>query len=196
MEIIKILSNNFTANSYVLVNGAGEGVLIDCGDSAILNKVPQGVKIKTLILTHGHFDHLCGAAECNLRGIKIGCYKDEKDIALNHNAGDYFGVDVPSFHIDFTFSEGETELNGIKINVMHTPGHTCGSVCYIVQNSIFSGDTLFCGGAGRTDLYSGSSLELYSSIKKLFSLSGDYAVYPGHGAETTIFAEKKNYGLI
>lgn len=196
MRIIKLLSDNYIANSYILVNDKSEGILIDCGSADVLSRVPKDVKITYVLLTHGHFDHICGLAECNARGIKIGCYKDEEDIALNHNEGDSFGFSVPPFHIDFTVREGETELCGIKINVLHTPGHTRGSVCYIVGNNIFSGDTLFAGGAGRSDLYSGSSLALYSSIKKLFTLSGNYTVYPGHGGETTLFNEKRNYGLI
>lgn len=196
MRIIKLFSNNYIANSYVIVNDENEGIFIDCGSAAVLDRVPKDVKITHVLLTHGHFDHIGGIAECNSRGIKVGCFKDEKDIALCHNAGDDFGVFVPSFHIDFTFPEGDIELDGIKITVMHTPGHTRGSVCFIAENNIFSGDTLFCEGAGRTDLYSGSSADLLNSLKKLFALKGDYAVYPGHGPATTLAAEKYNNGII
>lgn len=196
MRIIKLFSNSYIANSYILVNDVGEGVLIDCGSESVLGRVPKEVKITTLLLTHGHFDHVGGVSACNERGIRVGCFKDEEDTALYHNEGDLFGLPVKPFHIDFTFSEGQLDVNGIKLNVLKTAGHTRGSVCFIAERNIFSGDTLFCGGTGRTDLYGGSSVDMLASLKKLFSLSGDYAVYPGHGYETTLLAEKRNYGII
>jgi len=190
IKIVKLFSENYIANSYVLADENGDGILIDAGASSVLERVPKDINITHLLFTHGHFDHIGGAAECNARGIKTGCFTEEKDIALSHNEGTLFGVPVPPFFIDFTFGEGEMELNGIKIKVIHTAGHTRGSVCFVVEDSIFSGDTLFCGGFGRTDLYSGSFSSMRDSLKKLFSLSGNYAVYPGHGGATSLDIER------
>lgn len=189
-RVIPLLSSSYIANSYVLADEKGDGVLIDCGSPDVLKRVPKDIRLKALILTHGHFDHVGGAAACGAAGIRIGCFKEEKDIALCHNEGALFGVPVPPFAIDFTFDEGALKIGDIELEVLHTPGHTRGSVCFIAEDSLFSGDTLFCGGYGRTDLYSGSASDMALSLKRLFSLSGDYAVYAGHGGITTLSAER------
>ena len=80
----------------------------------------------------------------------------------------------------------------LTFKVLHTPGHSAGSVCYICDDVIFSGDTLFCGSMGRTDFEDGSSEEILKSLKKLANLKGDYKVYPGHFQSTTLEAERKN----
>lgn len=190
IKIIKLFSDNYIANSYVLAGENGRGILIDCGAPSVLERVPKDIKITTLLLTHGHFDHIGGAAKCGEKGIRVGCYEAEKDIALYHNEGDYFGVSVPTFSIDFTFNEGRTNIDGTDIEVLYTPGHTRGSVCFIAGGALFSGDTLFCGGYGRTDLYSGNENDMRASLKKLFALNGDYDVYPGHGPASTLSAER------
>lgn len=189
-RIIPLLSKSYVANSYVLADEKGDGVLIDCGAPDVLKRVPKDISLKALILTHGHFDHVGGAAACNAAGIRVGCFNEEEDIALYHNEGALFGVPVPAFSVDFTFDERTLKIGDIEIEVLHTPGHTRGSVCFIVDGAIFSGDTLFCGGYGRTDLYSGSASDMLNSLKKLFALSGDYAVYPGHGGLTRLASER------
>lgn len=193
VRIIKLFSNSYIANSYVLAGDNGRGILIDVGAPSVLERVPKDIKITTLLLTHGHFDHVGGAAKCNEAGIRVGCYEAEKDIALYHNEGDYFGVPVPPFNIDFTFGEGKTNIEGIDIEVLHTPGHTRGSVCFIAGGALFSGDTLFCGGFGRTDLYSGSDSDMRASLKRLFALEGDYDVYPGHGPQSVLSDERAGF---
>ena len=98
------------------------------------------------------------------------------------------------FTPDVTVSGGETlDVAGIAVKVMHTPGHTAGGVCYIAEDCIFSGDTLFELSYGRTDFPTGSFKELKNSIvNKLFALKGDYKVFPGHGAPTTLQFEREH----
>lgn len=92
-----------------------------------------------------------------------------------------------------TYGEGDVVKEaGLEIRVLHTPGHTKGSVCLVVGDTIFSGDTLFEGSCGRTDLPGGSWTEIYQSLKRLAALTGDYKVYPGHGPATTL-ADERNW---
>lgn len=97
-----------------------------------------------------------------------------------------------SFVPDRVFDDGDViELGSLKIKVLFTPGHTVGSCCFLVNDAIFSGDTLFAGSMGRTDLPTGSSRDMRESLKRLADLEGDYNVYPGHGPSTTLERERR-----
>ena len=104
---------------------------------------------------------------------------------------------VSLFTPDFTYEGGDTlELDGITFRVIATPGHTQGSVCLLADDVIFSGDTLFQGSVGRTDLPGGDFRALEKSVKALYALEGDYTVYPGHGEKTALSFERKYNGVI
>ena len=108
------------------------------------------------------------------------------------NLASDFGRKFEYLTADKTFDDGdEIDVCGINIKVIATPGHTDGSVCFLVDNLLFTGDTLFLGSVGRTDFKSGNREDLVRSIKKLFNLDGDYAVYPGHDEFTTLEHERK-----
>ena len=107
------------------------------------------------------------------------------------------GVPQPHITPDITFSGGEElPLGKDKIKVIHTPGHTDGCVCYLVEDVLFSGDTLFFESVGRTDFVTGNSMELQNSLKKIISLKGISRVYTGHGEPTTLEHERKHNFLI
>ena len=162
----------------------------------------RGVKnLEYILLTHGHYDHIGGVAELKKKygGKIVISGEDEaafRDRSISFPGFGYYDVDLPE-KADLTVSDGDVIfLGNTGIKVMSTPGHTAGSVCYIAESSIFSGDTLFARSCGRTDFKTGSDGEMLSSLKKLASLTGNYAVYPGHGPETDLDTERRRNPFI
>ncbi len=157
----------------------------------------NGDRVKYILLTHDHFDHICGvekAAKLCKNAAVVVHKNDESGLNDPHfSLCDMAGVEQPHIKADITIDDGQSLPFGDgEIRVMHTPGHTDGSVCYIMQDIIFSGDTLFCGSVGRTDFVSGSYTSQQYSLRRLAELSGEYTVYCGHGEVTTLSAEKCN----
>lgn len=194
MEVIKVEPLGFASNSYILTADDKTAVVIDPYENRVLNVLEQNnLECKYVLLTHGHFDHvgLCGKL-CNT-GAQICCGEHEKDYIFSaENRQLLGGVHIPDFKISRTITDGEKfNLCGIDFTAIHTPGHTAGSMCYIAENCLFSGDTLFRCSVGRTDLPTGSFAELIGSIKKLFALPCDYKVYTGHGEDTTLSFERQ-----
>lgn len=193
MKVIKVLPKGFASNGYILTQDNKTAVVIDPAEPHILNVLLENnLECKYVLLTHGHFDHVGGCGVLYESGAKICCGKKEKELIFSReNLGIFGGVKIPHFKIFQTFDDGgEVELCGIKFKIISTPGHTAGSVCYIAEDCIFSGDTLFCQSVGRCDLPTGNPRELVSSIKKLFALKGDYKIYCGHGEDTSLQSER------
>lgn len=191
MNIKKFTIGEFETNSYLLIREK-KAILIDCpGMSEIINYcMNNSIKIEKIILTHSHYDHIYGLKK---RGdIPFGCYKDEVEFLLNPylNLSEYFGENIsikPDFIIDSDF-----EFCGKIIRVIHTPGHTKGSVSYLIDDKIFTGDTVFSNGIGRVDFPGGSIDEIKKSIKeKILTLPDKTEVFPGHGENTTIGEVRK-----
>ena len=163
-------------------------VVIDPGfepEEVLLKARQLGKKIEAILLTHGHFDHVGGVKEiAKITGCRVYICPEELSMPQQWTGGELLYT--------HTYSEGNTvELAGISFRVLHTPGHTPGSVCLMAQDRIFSGDTLFQGSCGRTDLPGGSWSTIIRSLKRLAALETDYTVYPGHGPATTLADEKK-----
>ncbi|MEM4939407.1 MAG: MBL fold metallo-hydrolase [Nitrososphaerota archaeon] len=188
------------SNSYLLYDPElGDGIIIDAGDDAekIIKIVDErGVEVKGIYLTHGHFDHVLGVRDLK-EDLGCGFYIHEGDAAILSQApadAKYFldvEVDPPPEPDEWIFDGQILRVGDHNVRVIHTPGHTPGSVCYLAEEMIFTGDTLFAGSIGRTDLPGGSLQSLLSSISaKILSLPDHYAVYPGHGPSSTIGAEK------
>ena len=140
---------------------------------------------KMILLTHGHFDHVGAVKEL---AAETGCrvYLNEKDLAMPPmmTAG-------PLFYTD-TYAEGDQlTLAEIPVTVLETPGHTPGSVCLVMEQHLFSGDTLFAGSCGRTDLPGGNARAMKESLARLAALKENYQVHPGHGHGSTLDWEKK-----
>lgn len=198
MKVFKIASPN-ACNSFVVTADGKTAVVIDCGEAGVYQKVlKMNLKPVAVLLTHGHFDHVGGAGEFFSAGVSIYCGEAEKDFIFSaENRGIFGGVYIPDFEIVKTFKDGEeVEIAGIKFTVLQTSGHTAGSVCYVAENIIFSGDTLFRGSIGRTDLPTGNYFEIKESVRKLYALKGDYKVYCGHGEETSLGYERKYNAFI
>lgn len=192
-------------NNYLLVDeDSREAVLFDCTQESeeIENALEKhNANLKFILLTHGHFDHVLGV---NTFRNKYNCQVliHEEDKIMLDNMKDFtkfFGLGEPEIQkVDGFVKEGDVIKFGNKeIKVIHTPGHTKGGVCYLVENKLFSGDTLFLESVGRTDLPGGNFNEIKSSIQnKLFNLDKNTEVYPGHGPTTTIEHEKVNNAFL
>lgn len=182
----------------------GEAVVIDPGDDIeqvreILER--HKLKVKLLIATHAHIDHVGGIEKLKReRDHDAAVMLHEEDLFLYQQLAQqaaWLGVPVPgSVEVDQFLKEGQTlRCGGIKLDVLHTPGHSPGSVCLHMPGEhqrIFSGDTLFNGSIGRTDLWGGSSDEIMRSIRgRLLVFDDALRVYPGHGEETTIGQERE-----
>ena len=163
-------------------------VVIDPGyeaDTILLEVKKVGKKIAAILLTHGHFDHV-GAVRDLVAEAGCPVYLHEADLSMpaQMTAG-------PLYYTNLCGEGDRLELAGLSFKVLHTPGHTPGSVCYMSENAIFSGDTLFWGSCGRTDLPGGSWSTIRVSLARLRDLKGDYEVYPGHGDATRLDFERK-----
>ena len=198
MKIYKIGPIGFAANSYFLTQDGKNAVAVDPAQPRIASEAEKrGLTVRYALFTHGHFDHIGGAAALQSAGAKIGCPEKECELALHFNlARELGGTEIAPFKVDFTLNEGETTLCGIAFRIIETPGHTAGGVCYLAENSLFTGDTLFQGSIGRSDLPTGSGAQLERSVKKLYALAGDFAVYPGHGDDTSLEYERKYNAFI
>lgn len=188
-------------NNYVVADSeTKEAILIDCShpDDEIMNWIQaQGFRLQYILLTHGHFDHVLGVNYYK-EHYGIDSYLPEKDLSVLNRANEYMSVlglkdvkipEVKTFDKKHIFKIGKN-----PIDVIPTPGHTMGGVCYLIDGHLFSGDTLFHGTYGRTDLPEGDEAKMQESLKKLFQkLPDETPVYPGHGAETTIGHERWLY---
>ncbi len=196
MKVYELERTQFASNCYLLTADGKNAVAIDPGEESDATMSERyGLKVQFVLLTHGHFDHIRGCSAFSKRGAKICCLAGEEVLACGSgNVAALFGERIAPFQVDSTFLDGDTfTLCGIRFKVIATPGHTAGSCCYEVDGKLFTGDTLFCGSFGRTDLPTGSMSAMRNSLKKLAALSGDYEVYPGHGEKTTLDSERRAY---
>ena len=179
----------YQTNCYIIHDDASRSCcVIDPGYDAnlILYKLEAlGLTLEAILLTHGHFDHVGAVKElASETGCQVYLHPDDLSMPPMMTAG-------PLYYTK-TYAEGtQLKLAGLDIGVLHTPGHTPGSVCLICENSIFSGDTLFRGSCGRTDLPGGDWATITKSLKRLATLEGNFWVYSGHGPTTTLRDEKK-----
>lgn len=194
MKVIKVEPKGFASNSYIITADNLSAVVVDPSEDNVLKALQQNKLVcKYVLLTHGHFDHVGMCGKLSEIGAGICCGEREKPIIFSpENRGIFGGVHIPQFEISHTFRDGEKfNLCGINFTAIHTPGHTAGSTCYLAEDCLFSGDTLFKCGVGRTDLPTGSFEQIVSSVKKLFALPGDLKVYSGHGEDTTLNFERQ-----
>ena len=180
---------SYQTNCYLVWEEGSETCLvIDPGYEAqqILLEVKRlGKTVEAIALTHGHFDHVGAVREiAESTDCAVYVFAEELSIPARLSAG-------PIYHTH-TYGQGDLlRVAGLSFQVMHTPGHSVGSVCLKCQDRIFSGDTLFAGTCGRTDLPGGSWTQIVASLKTLAALEGDYQVYPGHGPATTLSEERR-----
>ena len=189
------------ANCYFVYDEeSGVSLVVDPGDvSAELEECIDRFgadKLRYILLTHGHFDHIAGVAHLKQEypDAKIVIGEGDKSFTSqdNLNLGYHFGLSCDPFRVDIPVSEGdELSFGQEKIKVLSTPGHTRGGVCYIIGDSIFTGDTLISGTTGRTDFPTGSLQDMYRSIARLAAIEENLTVYCGHGPSSTMELERQ-----
>ena len=206
MKIEKFVTGIISTNCYLVINEeTKQTVVIDpaaCPSYLMGHIKSEGLQVEAILLTHGHFDHIMG----------IGDLRKEFPVPVYAHEGDQETLLDPSLNLSISYTDGYTfdgatyvrdgqtlELAGASFQVIHTPGHTPGGVCYYLENEkvLFSGDTLFQNSVGRTDFPNSSMSDLIRSLReKVMALPDDVKVYPGHMGETTIGHERKHNPFI
>ena len=189
LQVHALTLGAYQVNCYIIHDEKSPSCcVIDPGYEAdtIVDKLSQlGLTLEAILLTHGHFDHVGAVRDLAAdTGCQVWLCAEDLALPTNLTAG-------PLCYTN-TYAEGTgLHLAGLDISVLQTPGHTPGSVCLLAENTLFSGDTLFAGSCGRTDLPGGSWEQMRSSLKRLSEIEANLWVLPGHGESTMLESEKK-----
>ena len=197
MEILVIPVGYLQENCYIAYDEDKVAVVIDPGDEgqklveAIRNR---GLDVRYILLTHGHFDHTGAVMEIkNEFGAKLCVSGEDAEMLTDPQLSLAMRQrwKPEDISIDWLLSDGDViEAGKMRFEAIATPGHSKGSVTYRCENVLFTGDTLFQGDCGRTDLYGGSYEQIKASLRRLADLEGDYQVLPGHGPDSTLEEER------
>ena len=197
MNIETLPLGSYQTNCYIVwAEGATRCAVIDPGfepETVLAHLEKRGLTLDAVLLTHGHFDHV-GAVEALVKATGCQIWIHQADYTQKHNPINnrlYPIHDKDFCEISFC-EEGETILaGGLNFSVMETPGHTYGSVCYLCEDAMFCGDTLFAGSCGRTDLPGGSRRVMTETLQRLSEIPMDYRIFPGHGGSSTLAREQQ-----
>ncbi|MEA3239407.1 MAG: MBL fold metallo-hydrolase [Candidatus Bipolaricaulota bacterium] len=181
MRVETVCLGELATNCY-LIDAGGKTILIDPAQSfEALSSFLAGRSVDLVVNTHGHFDHIGGDWDLQKRGAQLLIHKAALPMV------DHFYPDHPQF--DRYLNDGDLIPGGLR--VMHTPGHSPGSIVLVGEGVLFVGDLLFAGSIGRTDFPGGSMDEMNRSLSRLVDLPGEYLVYPGHGPATSLDKERR-----
>ena len=199
MILKQLVVGPLATNCYIVGSESNkEGMIIDPGDEAevILRSAKDlGLKIRSIVLTHGHIDHIGALKEVKeATGAEVAIHTDEAKSLQEQSLSTLLGLSYPTpLPPDRLLKDGDSmDIGDLHFLVLHTPGHSPGCICLLGQGVVFSGDTLFNYGIGRADLPGSNYSQLMNSIHtRLMTLPDDTAVYPGHGPDTTIGTERR-----
>ena len=187
MQIHTLCLGNYQTNTYIVAND-GRCVIIDPGfepDTISRFLENNTLSVDAIFLTHGHFDHV-GAVRDLVARLDCPVYIHKAELSMPQ------AMTAGPLYYTHSYDEGDRiTAAGIHFRVLHTPGHTPGSVCLMAEDAMFSGDTLFYGSCGRTDLPGGDWATIRRSLNRLAQMDFSGAVYPGHGESTTLAQEKR-----
>ena len=190
--------NPFGTNCWLAgADGSPDAVVVDPGftpDRTLALLERAGKRLAAVLATHGHFDHIGSAAAVCRDEVPLYIHEEDR-AALTDPAAWGAGFPVPPVPVDDVRAvvDGDVlEFAGFSIEVMHTPGHTPGSVCFATDGFVFSGDLVFQGAIGRSDFPNSSSEDMEKSLKRFLTLADPLPVYPGHGPETTVGQERRS----
>lgn len=200
MKIHTLHLGELRANCYIIETAPNQCVAVDIGgDSRLFLEYikMRSLTLTKIFLTHGHFDHIGGCeAVRKATGAEIYIHEDDAPMLTSENISLASSMSYYAFNpvSEWTVVRDNCFITDgeLTFKVMHTPGHSKGSVCYICEDVIFSGDTLFCCYAGRTDFPGSNPNSMMQSLQKLYELDGDYRVYPGHEETTTLQYERES----
>ncbi|HNT30541.1 MAG TPA: MBL fold metallo-hydrolase [bacterium] len=204
INVTRLPVGPLSTNCYLVSDQSGKGYIIDPGFEAekIIRSVQANdVSIQAILLTHGHYDHVLAAGEVATI-LQIPVWIHSQDLLLAQEApkaAQYSSLRSATQLTDMQLldvSHPDIRLDKLIMQIIYTPGHTPGSVCYLIDNLLFSGDTLFRLSIGRTDLPGGSFEQIKKSLAKLIALPNTVTVYPGHGEITDLAFEKQHNPFI
>lgn len=199
MKIIRIPAGIYAANCYIIFDeSTRDGIVVDPGgdvDELVASITKNDVKVKHIILTHGHGDHIGGVVGLKKAlGASVMIHELDKDMLIDGTKNLSTVMEMGSIEIepDRLLKDGDVlKVGDLNIEIIHTPGHTLGGICIKIGDNLITGDTLFTGSIGRTDLLGGDYDTIIKSIKdKLMIYPDDTKVYPGHGLSSTIGRER------
>lgn len=186
MNLHRLTVGPLQTNCYLVADESGVCAVIDPGDEPekiLAYAREHGLRICAVLLTHGHFDHV-GGVRAIAQATACPVWMHEKDLTLRTAM-----TAAAPYYTDFYAEGDEVAVGSLRFLVMETPGHTPGSVCLLCENTLFTGDTLFAGSCGRTDL-GGNAQDMRRSLARLAAIRENYTVCPGHGAGSTLEAER------
>lgn len=201
MKILTFILGQMQTNCYFIINEkTNKAIVIDPADEYkrledIITK--RNLSIEFILLTHSHFDHMMALEELRQKtNAPLYVHESDAEALINPQLNymtQFAGITKVCKPAERLLHDGDIlYLDDIEIKVMHTPGHTMGSICYFIGDNIITGDTLFKDDIGRDDLYGGNEKQLNESLNKLKSLKADYKIYPGHGSSSRLAYEKEH----
>lgn len=199
MKIIRIPAGIYAANCYIVFDeSTSNGIVVDPGgdvDDILASITENDIEVKHIILTHGHGDHIGGVVGLKeALGASVMIHELDKDMLIDgtKNLSTVMAMGSIEIEPDRLLKDGDVlNVGDLNIEIIHTPGHTLGGICIKIGDNLITGDTLFAGSIGRTDLLGGDYNTIIKSIKdKLMIYPDDTKVYPGHGLSSTIGKEK------